>query len=149
MKVIYRKATKKDTKVIENLFTQMLFSIYKNPKIKAYKKGYLDRFFTNLEDCVLVAEIDNIVIGYISIIVKREDKNYIYLEDFCVDKNFRNNGIGANLLNMVESYAKGIGINDICLHVELTNALAIKLYEKNGYNFYSEQGNRILMNKIL
>ena len=50
---------------------------------------------------------------------------------------------------MVENYAKEIGINDICLRVEKTNTLAKNLYYKNGFNIYSEQGSRILMNKIL
>ena len=149
MEIIYRKATVKDVKEIEFLFTQMLFTIYKKPEIKGYEKGCLDRFFSGLQDCIFVAELNGSVIGYISINANNDTKQYLYIDDFCVDKNFRNKGIGTKLLNMVENYAKEIGINDICLHVEKTNTLAKNLYYKNGFNIYSEQGSRILMNKIL
>ena len=86
MEIIYRKATKKDAKTIESLFTQMLFTIYKNPAIKQYEKGYLDRFFTALKDCIFVAELNNVVVGYISINVFNDNLRYLYIDDFCVDK---------------------------------------------------------------
>jgi len=149
MEIIYRKATKKDAKTIESLFTQMLFTIYKNPAIKQYKKGYLDRFFTALKDCIFVAELNNVVVGYISINVFNDNLRYLYIDDFCVDKDFRNKGIGTKLLSMVENYAKEIGIGDICLHVEKTNVLAKNLYDRNGYSVFKVERTKVLMNKII
>ena len=149
MEIIYRKATVKDTKAIESLFTQMLFTIYKNPEIKGYEKGYLDRFFSDLQDCIFVAELNGSVIGYISINANNDTKQYLYIDDFCVHKDYRSKGIGTKLLNMVEDYAKEIKVLDICLHVENSNTLAKKLYDRNGYNIFKVDGTRILMNKIL
>jgi len=149
MKIIYRKATLNDKKQIESLFTQMLFSIYKNPKIKEYEKGYLDRFFSDLQDCIFVAELNNIIIGYISINLHKDAIQYVYIDDFCVDKDYRNKGIGTKLLKMVENYAKEVGVLDICLHVEKTNALAKNLYDRIGYKTFKIDGTKILMNKIL
>ena len=106
MEIIYRKATVKDVKEIEFLFTQMLFTIYKKPEIKGYEKGYLDRFFSGLKDCIFVAELNGSVIGYISINANNDTKQYLYIDDFCVDKDFRNKGIGTKLINMVENLLK-------------------------------------------
>lgn len=127
----------------------MLQSIYRTEKVEGYDSDYLCRFFADSEDSIIVAEQDNIVVGYISIEVKREKLPYAYIDDFCVSMQYRNQGIGTRLLKCAETYVKEKGISDICLHVEMKNTSAQRLYEKNGYDILRADGSRRLMKKTI
>ena len=125
----------------------MLQSIYQKENVVGYESDYLNRFFTDSEDRVIVAEFANTVIGYVSVELKREEMPFAYLDDFCVRKEYRNRGIGTKLLQLSEAYANENGISDILLHVETANTSAQKLYEKNRYEILKANGSRILMKK--
>ena len=147
MDIVFRTATLSDKTAIENLFMEMLRSIYQMEKVNGYESDYLYRFFADSEDRIIVAEFDNTVIGYISIELKREDVPFAYLDDFCVQKEYRSHGIGTKLLQLSEAYANENGISDILLHVETANTFAQRLYKKNGYEILKADGSRILMKK--
>ncbi len=147
MDIVFRTATLSDKTAIENLFMEMLRSIYQTEKVNGYESDYLYRFFADSEDRIIVAEFDNTVIGYISIELKREDVPFAYLDDFCVQKEYRSRGIGTKLLQLSEAYINENGISDILLHVETANTSAQKLYKKNGYEILKTDGSRILMKK--
>lgn len=57
-----------------------------------------------------------------------------YISNLAVYSPYRGQGIGKNLLKVVEDRAKNSGYNKLCLYVELDNNGAIKLYEKFGFN---------------
>ena len=147
MDIVFRTATLSDKTAIENLFMEMLRSIYQTEKVNGYESDYLYRFFADSEDRIIVAEFDNTVIGYISIELKREDVPFAYLDDFCVQKEYRSRGIGTKLLQLSEAYINENGISDILLHVETANTSAQRLYKKNGYEILKTDGSRILMKK--
>ncbi len=149
MDIVFRTATWGDKEAIENLFIEMLQSIYQTEKVDGYESDYLDRFFADSEDLIIVAELNNAVVGYISIVVNREELQYAYIDDFCVKKEYRNQGIGTQLLQRSEAYAVENGISDICLHVEMSNTFAQNLYKKNGYKILKADGSRMLMKKAL
>ena len=72
--------------------------------------------------------------------------NEIYIEEMCVDKNYRNQGIGKKLLEIVE---KEIG-NDSCDYINLaTNEFqnAVEFYKKCGFEIEYKRENK--RNKIL
>ena len=149
MDIVFRKATSDDKEAIEGLFVEMLQSICQKEEIEGYEKGYLDRFFLDLEDRIVVAVLDHTVIGYISIEVKRQDVQYVYIDDFCVKKEYRGLGIGTRLLRICEEYCHDLGLFRLCLHVERNNVSAQHLYCKNGYDLLREDGNRLLLKKLL
>lgn len=69
------------------------------------------------------------------------------MDDLSVTKQYRNSGIGTELIRKAEGYAKEINIPTICFHVEKSNTAAFRLYERLGYGIYEDQGSRYLMIK--
>ena len=148
MDFIYRKAKSSDSERIAELFEEMLRSIYQTKDVEGYEDGYLDRFFSEGDDLIYVAELGNEVVAFLSIEVYRED-GYIYLDDLSVTAAYRDQGIGTKLVSLAEDYAESTGIPAIVLHVEKTNESAHHLYRKLGYADHEDQGKRILMVKEL
>lgn len=147
--MIFRQATLSDKSAIEELFMDMLRAIYGEDPKGGYEEDYLLRFFGPSEDVIIVAENKGEVIGYISVEVKREDREYVYIDDFCVDEKYRSRGIGTKLLSYSEEAAKNAGIYDILLHVEESNLPARRLYERSGYELLRKDNTRLLMVKHL
>ena len=146
MDFIYRKANMADAARINELFVEMLQTIYHTDDVKGYENGYLDKFFAGCEDWICVAEYENEIVAFLSIEVYR-DEDYIYLDDLSVTKRCRNCGIGTELIRRAEAYSESIGISRIVFHVEKTNQEAHRLYLKLGYSDDEEQGSRIRMIK--
>jgi len=147
MKYTIRKADKKDEKRICDLFMEMLKTIYNTDDVKGYEDGDLNHYFEENENVIFVAESENAVIGFLSVEVHREEKDYIYLDDFSVSVKFRQNGIGNSLLKEAEEYGKSVNVSASLLHVEKTNERAFNFYKKNGYDVFEEQDNRLLLIK--
>ena len=144
------KAEKKDSNRINELFIEMLQTIYNTDQVNGYSDGDLDRFFDGRDEWISIAvdDEDNII-AFLSIEVHHEDEEYIYLDDLLVTKQYRNNGIGTKLIRNAETYAKEINIHKICFHVEKSNTAAFRLYQRLGYEIYEDQGSRYLMIKYI
>ena len=141
-----RNAVQTDEKKICELFLEMLKTIYGTENVEGYKEGDLNRFWNGGEDRIFVAE-DNKVIAFISVEVHREAKNYIYLDDFSVTENYRNKGIGSQLLHTAEAFAAEQNIPTLILHVEKINCSAMRFYERSGFSIYKDDGNRYMLKK--
>ena len=148
MNFVYRKAELSDSGRIAELFEEMLRTIYHTEDVEGYKDGYLDKFFSEGDDLIYVAELEKEVVAFLSIEVYRED-GYIYLDDLSVTAAYRDQGIGTKLIGLAEDYSKSTGISAIVFHVEKTNERAHRLYRKLGYLDHEDQGNRIRMVKEL
>ena len=148
MKFVYRKAELSDSKRIAELFIEMLRTIYNTNDVDGYENGYLDKFFSESEDLIYVAELDKEVVAFLSIEVYKDD-GYVYLDDLSVTEKYRDKGIGTKLISLAEDYSKDIDVSAIVLHVEKTNVNAHKLYRKLGYLDHEDQGSRMLMVKEL
>ena len=105
-----RKAVQGDEQRICELFIEMLQTIYHTEDVQGYEPGYLDRYWKNGEDIILVAE-DGEVIAYLAVEVHREDVDYIYLDDLSVTEEKRGNGIGTSLIHKAEDYAMELGLD--------------------------------------
>ncbi len=143
----FGKADKKDSHKINELFIEMLQTIYNTNQVNGYSYGDLDRFFDGRDEWISIAMDDDKIIAFLSIEVHHEDEEYIYLDDLSVTKQYRNNGIGTNLICNAEAYAKEINVHTILFHVEKSNVAAFRLYERLGYEIYEDQGSRYLMIK--
>lgn len=62
-----------------------------------------------------------------------------YLDSIVVNKKFRGQGIGVELLNATEKVAQEAGAKKIGLCVDLANPDAQRLYERQGYQVVGEQ----------
>lgn len=101
----------------------------------------------------LVAENENETLGYIGGI----ETDGCYITNVAVFPSFRGQGTGTLLLQSLEQGAKKRGCEFITLEVRKSNADAVRLYSRLGYNiagerknFYSEPvENGIIMTKLL
>ena len=148
MKFVYRKAELSDSKRIAELFIEMLRTIYNTNDVDGYENGYLDKYFSESEDLIYVAELDKEVVAFLSVEVYKDD-GYVYLDDLSVTEKYRGKGVGTKLISLAEDYAKGLGVPAIVFHVEKTNERAHRLYRNLGYHDHEDQGARILMVKEL
>lgn len=60
------------------------------------------------------------------------DHKELFLEDLCVEKNARGQGVGKALYHYVCQYAREQGCHNLTLHVWHDNAGAVKFYEAMG-----------------
>jgi len=142
-----RRAAKNDKAQINELFIEMLQTIYNEKTVNGYEEGYLDKIFEGSEDWICVAEVKRIIVAYLSIEVHREQENYIYLDDLSVSESYRGNGIGTELIKTAERFAEGIGVSTITFHVEKSNESAFRLYKRLGYSIMRDEGTRVKMIK--
>lgn len=149
MCVIYGKAQSSDFDRLNELFIEMLKTIYHTDQVNGYSAGDMDRFFDGRDEWVCTAAEHDTIIAFLSIEVHHEDVEYIYLDDLSVTDLYRNQGIGTSLIKRAEAYAEEISISKIYLHVEKTNTSALRLYRRFGYGIEEEQGTRYLMSKAL
>ena len=143
------RALRSDAEAINELFTEMLRTIYHTDDVSGYEDGYLDRYFTDgTEDRVFVARIGGKVIAFMSLQVYRgEEPPYVYFDDISVRAEHRGQGIGTALIRAAEEYVRGTGMSAVVFHVEKTNTQAFRLYERLGYSVFRDDGDRYLMQK--
>jgi ribosomal protein S18 acetylase RimI-like enzyme len=76
------------------------------------------------------------IIGFIWAYVHQfREELRMYVNEIRVKEEYRNQGIGSQLLKMVEEKAKEQGIKVLYLHAEANNLEAIRLYQKCGYSY--------------
>ena len=97
----------------------------------------------NSKDTIfIVAEKDNKIIGYLGMYLFLEDAD---ISNVAVEKEYRRQHIGRELLEYILSEAKSRGVKNVALEVRETNVPAIRLYESMGFkevgirkNYYKE-----------
>jgi ribosomal protein S18 acetylase RimI-like enzyme len=124
--------------------------VFKKRKQK-YTKKDLESVLTNELTPVWVAEEKKQVVGYLFGIYEEikdhksmTDRKTLYIDDLCVDKDFRKKGIGRQLYNYAKMVARTNGCYDITLNVWNLNPGAIAFYEKLGM-----QPMKVYMEEIL
>lgn len=140
-----RTAAPEDTEEIGALFAQMLCAVYGAAEQTGYPDGALQRFFSNGENRIFVAEAAHEVVAYLSVEVHREEESFLYCDDFCVREDLRGRGLGSALLNAARDYAEGLGIRTLMLHVEKENRAAIEFYVHRRFSVLREDGTRLCM----
>jgi len=123
---------------VHNLHAEGRPDIFQKGKQK-YSKEDLESVLKNGKTPVWVAEEKRKVVGYIFCIYEEvkdhtslTDRKTLYTDDLCVDKEFRQKGIGKALYNYVKMIAKSNGCYDVTLNVWNLNPGAIAFYEKLG-----------------
>ena len=138
-----RRATVKDTDAINALLRQVLEVHHKGrPDIfksdtKKYTDEELEKIISDDSKPIFVALDGDIVKGYAFCVFQQYINNNIltdiktlYIDDLCVDKNFRGQHIGKQLYEYVIDFAKKNGCYNVTLNVWSCNAL--RFYEKCG-----------------
>lgn len=151
-----RKANKNDIDSLAKLLleVQKVHSLARPDLFIAGTRKYTDKELENilLDDTkpIFVADINGNISGYAFCIVScptshtlQPIKN-LYIDDLCVDENYRGKHIGTKLYNYVIEYAKSINCYNVTLNVWADNKEAVKFYEKIGLKIQ-----KIGMEKIL
>lgn len=138
-----RVAIKDDLAAVNDLFKEMLFSITANPNQCGYTDNYLEKFVSNSGDIIFLDVEDNDIVGFISVELYRNPERYIYIDDFCVSKKYRNKGIGKSLFFESLNYAIKNNIETIYLHAEKNNTPALSFYESFCFDIIEEVDNRL------
>ncbi|NVM38564.1 MAG: GNAT family N-acetyltransferase [Candidatus Lokiarchaeota archaeon] len=119
----------RDLKKIVNL-EQKIF------KENAFSEDLMERlieknfFFLKLE----INKLKKHIIGFIIVIKEKDRKDNVNIVNFLIDSKFQNRGYGSYLLQHVIEKIKNLKIiKKIILNVQLSNTIAITLYEK--FNF--------------
>jgi ribosomal-protein-alanine N-acetyltransferase len=94
--------------------------------------------------------MENVVVGYLeySLIYDRME-----IDNFYVNEEYRNLGIGTKLLTYLENVAINYKVVNITLEVRVSNNIAINLYKKFGFSevalrkYYYGDEDGILMEK--
>lgn len=149
IKYTIRPAARRDFERIDELYIEMLSSIYGGGSFSGYEDGYLDKFLPeNGGGTIFTAATDDGIIAYLSL-EYHFDENFAYIDDFCVEESCRGNGIGTALLRTAEEHAAFLRLDNVVLHAERSNKGAIRLYEKSGFVEFcgDESDSRIRMIK--
>ena len=129
MNMIIRKAQKSDMKSLIDLLYQVQ-KVHSDVRpdlfvegARKYKDNELLEILEDETKPIFVAEKDNIVVGYAFCIVSSPISNCLkpiknlYIDDLCVEKNYRKNHIGTALYEYVIAYAKEIQCHNVTLNV--------------------------------
>jgi len=108
----------------------------------------------NLGAGFLVAEYDNIIVGYIIFWIRFEDEGHII--SIAVDENYQRQEVGSKLVESALKIFKHYNINLIKLEVRISNTGAIKFYKDQGFiekevvkNYYDDHEDAVLMDMDL
>ena len=158
MSLTVRKASEKDIPRILDLLVQVDMvhhlgrpDIFKGPATK-YSGEELKSILQNEETPVFVCVDErDIPLGHAFCIHKQvtddsvlTDIKTLYIDDICVDSEWRGKSVGKTLYEYVTAYAKKHGFYNITLNVWCCNQSAMKFYEAMGL-----VPQRICMEKIL
>ncbi|MBP9822332.1 MAG: GNAT family N-acetyltransferase [Candidatus Pacebacteria bacterium] len=125
---------------LQNLEVSHRPNYWANPE--SIKDEYLDHLLSQIKEQggkLFVAEVDQKVVGFVVVRIDTEEspcvdkKKVAYIPDLSVMGDYRNKGIGAELLKKAEGFAVGEGFSDIYLDVSVGNQ-AISLYKRSGYS---------------
>ncbi len=129
-------ATHSDIPALGKLL-QQLFDIEADFYFDAQKtERALQQLIADARSCVLVARDRNKAIGMCSaqlVISTAEGAYSAWVEDVVIDHQYRNKGVGKQLLNAIEIWAKEQGATRLQLLADMQNQPALNFYRRNGW----------------
>lgn len=143
--IVIRSAEEKDLAKIRELLHQVCQvhaegrpDLFKAGGIK-YTEEELKEIFRDKNRPVFVAVQDGQVAGYAFCMLEETKETTstwpvktLYIDDLCVDEQFRGRGIGRMLYNRTLEAAAALGCDRLTLHAWNFNSPAFSFYEKLG-----------------
>ena len=118
-------------------------SVINNDDLQVYVKS----FGQNPDDHCLVAECDGKIVGAVW---TRIMNDYGHIDSqipslaISLYKEYRNQGIGTELLNRMLDLLRDKGYEKVSLSVQKAN-YALKMYQNNGFKVVAERGDEVIM----
>ena len=119
-------------------------------KPDVFKEGFNDELRDHVYDIwndseqeIVVADSDGIICGFAVLhhIVKPAtpfmyERDFMDVDEFCVDKEYRRQGVASEMITFIRKYAKEKGFNRIELNMWEFNQDALAFYEAVGFKTY-------------
>ncbi len=106
-------------------------------------RSYLYVIWNDPKQRIVVAEGGGSICGFavLNHIVKPEnpymfERNFLDIDEFCVDAHFRRHGVGNAMIGFIRDYAKTQGFSRIELNMWSFNRDALAFYEATGFQTY-------------
>ena len=142
---IIRKAETKDIDTILDLLVQVC-NVHSNIRpdlfkanMTKYTKEELVELLKDEASPIFVYEENSKVLGYGFTKIIYSDSNVsptriktLYIDDICIDENYRGHHIGMAICNYIFDYAKSINCHNVTLNVWEGNEAAKKFYQSMG-----------------
>jgi RimJ/RimL family protein N-acetyltransferase len=109
------------------------------------KRQQIERFSQSKNSCLLVAEVEDQIAGWISLSGHELKKlSHVAMLGTAVDRNFRGRGIGSALVSHAIQWAKtSSSLRRIALAVFESNTPAVAIYKKFGFEIEGIERNEI------
>lgn len=107
--------------------------LYEQPYTKVYPIDPCDytEYIDNPDKAVFLAYSGAECIG--QVVLKRDWNRYAFIEDICVAKSARGQGVGTALIQTAIAWAKEAGLKGLALETQDNNLLACRFYAKCGF----------------
>ena len=107
--------------------------IYDCPYLHLYPNEDCDYslYIENPDKTVFLAYADKECVG--QIVLRKDWNKYAFVEDICVSKSSRGQGIGSALIQKAIEWAKDKGLDGLALETQDNNLLACRFYSKCGF----------------
>lgn len=129
----FRKIEIEEFEKLKRLFpgNEEVWEKYRNMQVEKLEKKEIDIFVIENNENI----IGEITANYKSNKLENEAKAGIraYLEAFRIDKDYRNQGLGQELINYCIEYLENIGYTEFTIGVEDENGIAKHIYSKLGF----------------
>ena len=106
-------------------------------------QDYLYAIWNDPEQRIVVAEYDGALAGFAVLhhIVRPEnpfmlERNFLDIDEFCVDEAFRRRGIASEMIRFIRDYAVQEGYHRLELNMWEFNRDALAFYEAAGFTTY-------------
>lgn len=147
--MIVRLAKKEELDEINKLRKQ-INDIHVEGKPEVFKEGFNDELrdfifaiWEDPEQDIIVADADGMICGFAVVhhIFKPEnpfmyERDFLDVDEFCVDENFRRQGVASALVSFIKDYANEKGLHRIELNMWEFNQGALAFYEAAGFKTY-------------
>ena len=106
-------------------------------------RDYIYNIWDDPEQEIVVADLDGTICGFAVLhhIVKAAtpfmyERDFIDVDEFCVDKDYRRQGVASEMITFMRNYAREKGFNRIELNMWEFNRDALAFYETVGFKTY-------------
>ena len=89
-------------------------------------------YIKNPDKIIYLAYSESICIG--QIVLRRDWNKYAFIEDICVSRAARGQGVGRALILKAIEWAKAAGLDGLALETQDNNVLACRFYAKCGFS---------------
>jgi GNAT superfamily N-acetyltransferase len=128
----FRSAVENDAPAILQLVRQLGYHLLDETGILAKMRSY-----SSADNAIMVGEIEGVVVGFISLHIFEifhSPGKAGRITAFCVDENFRSQGVGIAMLKESEQYFRSHGCTKVEVTSNMRRSATHAFYIKRGYS---------------